>query len=212
MSAPAVTVFLVDDDATVLRAVSRLLRAEGYQVREYSSPEIFLAEHDPELPGCVILDLAMPGLNGLELQKVLAGKSERVIVFMTGHGDVSSSVQAMKAGAVDFLLKPFDDAALLRAVTAAVERDLHARAIRAERTGIAGLLAALTPREHEVLQHVVAGRINKQIAADLGTVEKTIKVHRARIMEKMGVDSVAELARLCERAGFRSTPGRQPLA
>jgi FixJ family two-component response regulator len=143
----------------------------------------------------------MPGLSGLEVQSALAESGERAVVFITGHGDVSSSVQAMKAGAVDFLMKPFDDADLLRAVGAAVDKDLRRRAERAERAGLEDLLSTLTPREHEVMLHVIAGRINKQIASDLGTVEKTIKVHRARIMEKLRVGSVAELTRLCERAG-----------
>jgi FixJ family two-component response regulator len=201
MTTPAVTIFVVDDDAGVRQALSRLLRSAGYSVCECDSPAAFLAQHDHARPGCVILDLSMPGLSGLEVQSALAESGERAVVFITGHGDVSSSVQAMKAGAVDFLMKPFDDADLLRAVGAAVDKDLRRRAERAERAGLEDLLSTLTPREHEVMLHVIAGRINKQIASDLGTVEKTIKVHRARIMEKLRVGSVAELTRLCERAG-----------
>ena len=202
MTPGAVTVFVVDDDASVRQAVSRLLRAEGYSVSECGSPAAFLECHDHERPGCVVLDLSMPGLSGLEVQTALAAGGERPVIFITGHGDIPSSVKAMKAGAVDFLMKPFDDADLLRAVRAAVDRDLRRRAQRAERADVERLFRALTPREHEVMLHVVSGRINKQIASDLGTVEKTIKVHRARIMEKLQVNSVAELTRLCERAGI----------
>jgi len=202
MTPGAVTVFVVDDDASVVRAVSRLLRTEGYDVRECASPSTFLAMHDHAIPGCVVLDLSMPGLNGLEVQTALATGGERPVVFITGEGDVPSSVKAMKAGAVDFLVKPFDDADLLRAVRSAVDKDLRGRAALAQRSDLDQLLRTLTPREHEVLLHVISGRINKQIASDLGTVEKTIKVHRARIMEKLKVDSVAELTRLCERAGI----------
>jgi FixJ family two-component response regulator len=208
MNGSSVTVFVVDDEPSVLKSVSRLLRAEGYNVRECPSPTEFLAQHDHDLPGCVVLDLSMPRLSGLEVQTALAAGGERSVIFITGHGDVPSSVKAMKAGAADFLMKPFDDADLLRAVRSAVDSDLRRRAERAERNGIEQLLESLTPREHEVLMHVVAGRINKQIAADLGTVEKTIKVHRARIMEKMKVGSVAELTRLCERAGVGSSYAR----
>jgi FixJ family two-component response regulator len=195
------TVFVVDDEPAILQAISRLLRAEGYSVRNFSSPDAFLAEHDHSVAGCAILDLTMPGLDGLELQKALSEGGNRPIVFITGHGDVPSSVQAMKAGAVDFLQKPFDEADLLRAVEAAMSKDLRSRAMRAEHRAIEQLIDTLTRREHEVMLHVISGRINKQIAADLGTVEKTIKVHRARIMEKMKVHSVAELTRLCGRAG-----------
>jgi FixJ family two-component response regulator len=202
MTPGAVTVFVVDDDASVLRALSRLLRAEGYRVRECPSSAEFLAQHDHAEPGCVVLDLSMPGLSGLEVQTALAADGERPVVFITGHGDVPSSVKAMKAGAVDFLEKPFDDSDLLRAVRSAVDNDLRQRAVRAERADLEQLLKTLTPREHEVLLHVISGRINKQIAADLGTVEKTVKVHRARIMLKLKVGSVAELTRLCERAGI----------
>lgn len=207
MSDAAVIVYVVDDDPSILKALSRLLRAEGYQVEAFPSAAAFLQRHDRQAPGCVILDLAMPDRTGLDLQQELALlDGARAVVFITGHGDIPSSVQAMKAGAVDFLTKPFNDVDLLAAVKTAVDRDLRLRASRGEREAIRERLAALTPREHEVLLHVVSGRINKQIAADLGTVEKTIKVHRARIMDKMGVDSMAELARLCERAGIGSIP------
>jgi FixJ family two-component response regulator len=197
----ATTVFVVDDDPSVVQAVSRLLRAENYQVREFSSSTQFLEQHSHEVPGCAILDLAMPGMSGLDLQKALSPGGVRHVIFVSAHGDVPSSVDAMKAGAVDFLVKPFDDVDLLRAVRTAIDRDLLQRAGRAEQASLQKLLVNLTPREHEVLLHVIAGRINKLIAADLGISEKTVKVHRARVMEKMNVESVAELARLCERSG-----------
>lgn len=194
------TVFLVDDEPSVLRALCRLLRVAGHQVRAFPSSQEFLATHDLAAPGCVVLDLAMPDLNGLELQEALAASgSQRPIVFISGHGDISSSVQAMKAGAVDFLTKPVDEDDLLTAVRRAIEKDRQMREAWAELQAIGVRLATLTPREREVFQHVVAGRLNKQIAADLGTVEKTIKVHRSRMMEKMGVRSLADLVRMAER-------------
>ena len=189
-------VYLVDDDAGVLKAIGRLLQAEGFEVRAFQSAQAFLHEHEPDVPGCVVLDMRLPDLGGLALQQALLDSScERPIVFMTGFGDVADSVQAMKAGAVDFLTKPCDDEELLRAVRGAVERDGQARRVRSELECIQGRLDTLTPREHEVLLQVVDGRLNKQIAADLGIAEKTIKVHRARAMEKMGASSLADLVR-----------------
>jgi FixJ family two-component response regulator len=185
---------VVDDDASVLKSIGRLLRAAGFAVRTFPSSDEFLQQHDAAAPGCVVLDLSMPGLNGLQLQQALARfESPCPVIFITGNGDVPASVQAMKAGAVDFLLKPFDQAQLLDAVRAAIELDRCSRAERAERSSLGAQVAALTPREREVMAHVVAGRLNKQIAAELGTAEKTVKVHRARVMKKMGVGSVAEL-------------------
>jgi FixJ family two-component response regulator len=203
MTGGAFTVFLVDDDAGVLKALSRVLRARGYDVRPYASPQAFLADHDPAAPGCAVLDVAMPGLNGLALQQALtAGETHRPVIFITGKGDVPTSVRAMKAGAIDFLPKPVSDTDLVEAIARAREQDSKARQERAELAAIAAKLAALTPREREVLTHVVAGRLNKQIAGDLGTVEKTIKVHRSRMMEKLGVRTVADLVRLAGRAGI----------
>jgi FixJ family two-component response regulator len=202
----ATTVFVVDDDPAVVQAVSRLLRVENYQVREFSSSTEFLVQHSHDVPGCVILDLAMPGMNGLDVQKALSEGGMRHVIFVSAFGDIPSSVGAMKAGAVDFLVKPFDDVDLLAAVKTAIAKDLRLRAERADRESLEKLLADLTPREHEVLMHVVSGRINKLIAADLGISEKTVKVHRARVMEKMNVDSVAELARLFERTGAGRPP------
>ena len=205
----AFTIFIVDDDAAVVRALSRLLRSHGYETRSFTSSEKFLEGHDRSLPGCAVLDLSMPGLDGLELQQALACDGvDRPIVFLTGRGDVPSSVKAMKAGAVDFLTKPVDDYELLAAIAQAEELDASSRRTNAELSSIRERISRLTPREREVLGHVVAGKLNKQIAGDLGTVEKTIKVHRARMMKKMNVRSVADLARLAEKAGV-SIPAAQ---
>jgi len=199
---PPSTVFIVDDDPNVLRALSRLLRAEGLEARPYQSPQLFLKEHDPTIPGCLVLDMAMPGMSGLDLQQALSLPDwQRPIVFLSGRGDVPSTVKAMKAGAVDFLTKPVNGKDLLAAVGRANAQDLQARRERTELLAILRKLATLTPRERQVMDHVVAGELNKQIAAELGTVEKTIKVHRARVMFKMGARSVAELVRLTERVG-----------
>jgi FixJ family two-component response regulator len=197
------TIFIVDDDPAVLKALTRLLQIEGFAVRSFHSPEAFLAQHDPAAPGCILLDMAMPSLDGLALQRALqASGCERFIIFITGRGDIPSSVQAMKAGAVDVLTKPFEDQHLLDAIRIAVARDDSAREMVARLQSIQRRLATLTRREREVLEHVVTGQLNKQIAADLGTVEKTIKVHRARVMEKMGVSSLAELVRLAVQFGL----------
>lgn len=196
-------VHLVDDDIGVLKALSRLLRANGYETRSFTSPEDFLDQHDPELPGCAVLDVSMPGLDGLALQQVLAdGGLQRPIIFLTGKGDIPTSVRAMKAGAIDFLTKPVGEKNLLRVIAHAEELDAKTRQTHADLTAIQAKIATLTPREREVLSHVIAGRLNKQIAGDLGTVEKTIKVHRGRMMEKLGVRSVADLVRLAEKAGI----------
>jgi len=198
------TVFLVDDDKRVLKALSRMLTAHGRDVRTFASAEQFLIEHDPEIPGCAVFDVAMPGLDGLELQRVLDLKgNRRPIIFISGQGDVPTSVNAMKAGAVDFLTKPLRDKHLLEAIARAEQADAVARKARAELSAIQTKVGTLTPREREVLSHVVAGRLNKQIAADLGTVEKTVKVHRGRMMEKLGVRTVADLVRLAEKVGVQ---------
>jgi len=207
MSATTPTIFIVDDDPAVLKSLGRLLRSARLDFVAFSSPNEFLQHHDPAAPGCLVLDVAMPGLNGLELQAALAEKGCSLpIIFLTGHGDIPMSVQAMKRGALDFLTKPVNDENLLKAVRAALEKDRAARQARAELVGLQARLDSLTPREREVFVHVVAGQLNKQIAADLGTVEKTIKVHRARVMEKMGVDSLADLVRTAERLGLGDRP------
>ena len=191
---------VVDDDVAVLSSLERLLRSAGFAVRTFSSSQDFLQQHDGGAPGCVVLDLSMPGLDGLQLQQTLARAGDPCpVIFITGHGDVPSSVRAMKAGAVDLLTKPFDQAQLLAAVRLAIDRDRLARATRAARSSVGVRVAALTPRERQVMAHVVVGHLNKQIAADLGIAEKTVKVHRARVMKKMGVGSVAELVLLVGR-------------
>jgi FixJ family two-component response regulator len=201
------TVFLVDDDADVLKALRRLVRASGYDSREFASAEDFLREHDASLPGCAVFDVAMPDLDGLALQQALAASGvERPIIFLTGRGDIQTTVRAMKAGAVDFLTKPVNADAFLAAIDHAREQEIRGREARAEVVSFIARLATLTPRERQVLGHVIAGRLNKQIAYDLGTVEKTIKVHRSRMMEKMGVRSLAELVRMAERAGIEAQP------
>jgi FixJ family two-component response regulator len=195
------TVYLVDDDPGVLKALSRLLRARGYEVNPYSSPQLFLEEHDVAVPGCAILDVSMPGLDGLQLQRALtaAGGSHRPVVFVTGKGDIPTSVRAMKAGAIDFLTKPVKDKDLFAAVSSAEALDAESRRLHSELESMQAKVRTLTPREREVLTHVVAGRLNKQIAGDLGTVEKTIKVHRSRMMEKLGIRMVADLVRMAEK-------------
>jgi len=195
------TVYLVDDDPGVLKSLSRLLRAKSYNVKPYSSPQLFLEEHDEAIPGCAILDVSMPDFNGLDIQEALitASGSHRPILFLTGNGDVPTSVRAMKAGAIDFLTKPVKDQDLFEALSRAEAIDTEFRRLRSELDVMRTKVQTLTPREREVLTHVVAGRLNKQIAGALGTVEKTIKVHRSRVMEKLGVRTVADLVRMAEK-------------
>src|SRR5271168_3494947 len=201
------TVFIVDDAREVRTGLSRLLAAAGYRVRAFESAACFLEEHDVEAPGCLLLDVCMPGLSGLELQRTLvASPGARPIVFLTGRGDIQTSVHAMKEGAVDFLTKPVDESRLFAAVEQALKRDAEQRLERAIRDTIHKRLAMLTPRERQVMAHVIRGRLNKQIAADLGTGEKTVKVHRARVMSKMVARSVAELVQLAARVGVGSEP------
>jgi FixJ family two-component response regulator len=199
---PSPTVFLVDDAAPVRDALSRLLRAHRFAVAAFGSPKEFLEDYNPDTPGCLVLDLKMRG-NGFGLQRTLQEKGSPLpIIFLTGHGDVPKSVQALKGGAVDFLTKPVNDKDLLAAVRVAIEKDRTHRQEQAEVSEIRVRLSMLTPREREVLEYVVTGKLNKQIADDLGTVEQTVKVHRARMMQKMRVQSVAELVRLAERWGI----------
>ncbi len=198
-------VYIVDDDPAVLKGLKRLLVASGLEVHAFESAEEFLDQFEPGAAGCIVLDLAMPGFNGLDLQRALGERGSILpIIFLTGRGDVPASVRAMKNGAVDFLTKPVDDEVLLAAIGSAVERGRVLRQAHDELTQIEERLATLSPREREVLERVVAGRLNKQIAAELGTVEKTIKVHRANAMRKMAARSLADLVRLAERAGIRS--------
>jgi FixJ family two-component response regulator len=190
-------IHLVDDDGMVLRALKRLLDAAGYRSRSYGSAEEFLARPDPHAPGCAVVDLCLPGVDGLNLQSKLMEAGDGLpLIFLTGRGDIASSVRAMKSGAVDFLTKPVEKDSLLAAVSKALELDFLARAVRVDIESFERNLALLTPREREVLEGVVAGRLNKQIAADLNIAEKTIKVHRARVMQKMNVRTTADLVRL----------------
>jgi FixJ family two-component response regulator len=204
-SRPSATVFLVDDDASVRKALTRLIKSAGYQVQAFASARDFL-EHwatAEDGPACLVLDVRMPGLSGLDLQQELQSANAPLpIIFITGHGDIPMSVKAMKHGAVDFLPKPVKDKALLGAIAQALERAARERSVHDKLDDIRRRLETLTPREVEVLRLVITGMLNKQIAHQLGTVEKTIKVHRARVMEKMEVQSLAELVRLAERAGI----------
>ena len=204
MSSPlGPTVFVVDDYAPGRRSISRLLRAAGFAVTAFESAKEFLAQYDPETPGCLVLDLAMPAVSGLELQGILADRGSLLpIIFLTAYGDIPKSVQAMKLGASDFLTKPVNDEDLLAAVRVAIEKHRDLRREQAELSEIRARLATLTPRERVVLEYVVAGKLNKQIAGELGTVEQTVKIHRAHVMQKMRVQSVAELVRMTERCGI----------
>ena len=195
------TVFLVDEDASVRSALTRALTAEGFHVLSWASADAFLAEYDPEKPGCLVADVAMPGTDGLQLQALLSASDHALpIVFITGNATVRMSVQAMRAGAVTFLPKPVRLSELAAAVREALERDRVTRQKHAARAAINARLAALTARERQVFDLVVAGKMNKQIAAQLGAAEKTVKVHRGRVMFKMRVRSVAELVTLASQA------------
>lgn len=197
------TVFIVDDDSSVLRGTARLMRSAGLSAETFSSAREFLRRAPPEGPSCLVLDVRMPGLSGLDLQEELVqAKISIPIVFITGHGNIPMSVQAMKQGAVDFLPKPFDDDDLLTAVGRAIERDRGQRRERGEVTEIERRVASLTPREREVLALLVTGKRNKDMGSELGTSEKTIKVHRGRVMKKMQAGSVAELVHLAARVGI----------
>lgn len=203
MSDSLATIFIVDDNASVLKAMERMLRTSGLKVVAYASAREFFEQYDPNIPGCLVLDIAMPGMDGLELQKLLIERGETLpIIFLTAHGDVSMSVQALKRGASDFLLKPVDEAELLDAISAALKVDNLQRQNNLELSEIRQRLESLTPRECQVLQLVIAGKLNKQIAAELGMAEKTVKVHREHIKQKLKVRSAPELLKLCEMAGM----------
>jgi FixJ family two-component response regulator len=202
MNQPA-TIGLVDDDPAMLRALSRLLRARGFVVRTFDSPAGFLAQREGARLDCAVLDVSMPGLTGLEVQQALRQIGARLpIVFLTGRGDIPTSVRAIKAGAVNFLTKPVDEGELLAAVAAALEQAGRERASDDALAGLRSRAGRLTPREFEVWRHVVAGRLNKQIAANLGISEQTVKVHRMRLTAKLGIASVADLVRAAERLGI----------
>jgi len=197
MNAPAPLVRVVDDDASLVKAVARMLRASGFAVKTFASAAEFLAGPELDVPGCVLADLLMPGLSGLDLQEALAKAGQRLpVIFLSGHGDVPTAVRAMQRGAEDFLTKRAPKEKLLEAVRRAIARDARERAEQARLEALHERFAALTPRELEVLKHVVRGRLNKQIAGDLGIHERTVKLHRTAITTKLGVHSAAELTRL----------------
>jgi FixJ family two-component response regulator len=203
MTASTATIFIVDDEEGIRRSLQRLLTAHDYQVRAFESGHHFLLEHDSTVPGCVLLDLALPGMTGLQVQDALRDAGiDRPIIFITGQGDVPSSVRALKRGAVDFISKPVGEAELFEAINVALERDSALREQRNTITQVQQRVASLTRRETEVLVRVVTGRLNKQIAGELGTQERTIKVHRARVMRKMGVRTLADLVHLASRIGI----------
>lgn len=203
MMAAAAVVFVVDDDASVRKSLTRLISEAGYTVQTFASAREFLARTPTAGPSCVVLDVRMPGATGLDLQQTLASAAHDIpIIFITGHGDISMSVKAMKAGAVDFLTKPFAGKDILDAIQRAVAKDTRDLGAEARTDEIRERVKLLTPRESQVFALVVTGMLNKQIASELGVGEKTIKVHRARVMEKMRAGSVAELVRLADGAGI----------
>jgi FixJ family two-component response regulator len=203
MSPPQPIIRVVDDDSSFRTAVTRLLRAAKYEVRGYASASEFLNSDSHADPGCILLDLRMPGVSGLDLQQSLERIEERLpIIFLTGHGDIPASVRAMKGGAVDFLTKPVRREALLRAIENAVGIDAKKRSARTGLRELHERYENLTPREREVLAHIVGGKLNKQIAFDLGTTERTIKAHRGSLTQKLGAQSVAELVRLTQKLGI----------
>ncbi len=203
MTKPPPTVFVIDDNASMRRALSYLFVAAGYKVETYSSAEAFLKRENYDDVGCIVLDVRMPGLSGMELQeKLIRSAYSMPIIFLTGHGEVAMGVQAMKKGAVDFLTKPCDDEQLLAAIRRAIETAVQTRAHFEEVQEIRRRIGLLTPREKEILHYIITGMLNKQIAAKLGIAEITLKIHRGRIMQKLSAESVANLVRLANKIGI----------
>ena len=208
MTSAAPVVFVVDDDSSVRDSLRRLISSVGFGVEVFPSAQAFLKARRPDVPGCLVLDVRLPGLSGLDLQRELADTDAALpIIFLTGHGDIPMSVRAMKAGAVEFLTKPFREQDLLDAIRSAIERDRSMRIDRQELMALRSRYASLTPRERDVLARIVAGLLNKQIAGELGTSEATVKEQRAHVMAKMQVGSVAELVRFASRLGISPAGG-----
>ena len=207
MSGMKHTVFIVDDDPSVLKALARLMRSAGLNATTFASPQEFLDNHDQNAPGCLVLDVAMPHINGMELHQMLVAQGcDLPVIFLTGYGDIPMSVRAIKQGAVNFLTKPVRGKDLISAIHDAIEQNRVARQARAKLNELRQRLAMLTLREREVLSHMVSGKRNRQIAAELGTAEQTIKLHRASLMKKMKAESLADLMKLAERLGIMSSP------
>jgi RNA polymerase sigma factor (sigma-70 family) len=206
MNEPECVVFVIDDDPSVRRAIRRLIESVGLHVELFGSAQEFMANELPEVPSCLVLDIRLPGISGLDFQRQLAkAKIQIPIVFITAHGDIPMTVRAMKAGAVEFLTKPFRDQDLLDAIHLALERDRSRRQQEAELAALLERYKSLSPREREVVVMVASGKLNKQIAAQIGTAENTVKVHRSRAMEKMQANSLADLVKMMERLQFSSS-------